>query len=591
MFILDFSLKAELLDVNITPDKRTVLLHNEQSVIDILRESLIEYYDNQEMALPKNEPTDQTAKRRKVLNESSDNLDEGSSVNDDYSLGKESSFVKQKEMDITELIEHSTSYDEGYRDVESKRLPNSEPDYIDDGMTQISDTNGEGRSAGRNLYSDDEQMDDCDYEENKGTDKKNTSSKRSKVFNIEEYANPNFSEKLSQVDSNEESEVMEEPVIVEIDEEQYTHRVKMTQDNNLVFIEEDKVCLNSSPTKENTHSSKEDNNDENDDYQNTTRSEDQLNTFDEDNDDQLVSLNPSETNIRSPLVLQPNRPSKRDIYRSMTDNVLNKNKDEIINFCLKINGLENSNDTLNIISKIKTELQSDKKAQILKNNALEDLDKGAEYLSLSVKKRDFQDMSIVGQFNLGFIIVTRKVEDKYDLFIVDQHASDEKYNFETLQQTTKFKSQRLISPQTIELSVIDELIVMDNIEVFERNGFKISVDEDALAGQKIKLISIPISKRTVFGVSDFHELIYLIKEDGGVNKNSIRCSKIRSMFAMRACRSSIMVGKPLNKRTMVRVVQNLSTLDKPWNCPHGRPTMRHLMELKDFQSFSEDYQI
>lgn len=50
-------------------------------------------------------------------------------------------------------------------------------------------------------------------------------------------------------------------------------------------------------------------------------------------------------------------------------------------------------------------------------------------------------MKIVGQFNLGFIIV--KLEN--DLFIVDQHATDEKYNFETLQQTTSLKSQKLIA--------------------------------------------------------------------------------------------------------------------------------------------------
>ena len=73
--------------------------------------------------------------------------------------------------------------------------------------------------------------------------------------------------------------------------------------------------------------------------------------------------------------------------------------------------------------------------------------------------------------------------------------------------------------------------------------------------------------------------------------SAIRCSKVRSMFAMRACRSSIMIGKPLSHRTMKKVVSNLGELDKPWNCPHGRPTLRHLMELKDWDSFYDDYMI
>lgn len=49
-------------------------------------------------------------------------------------------------------------------------------------------------------------------------------------------------------------------------------------------------------------------------------------------------------------------------------------------------------------------------------------------------------MSIIGQFNLGFIITKLDA----DLFIVDQHATDEKYNFETLQKTTKITSQKLV---------------------------------------------------------------------------------------------------------------------------------------------------
>jgi DNA mismatch repair protein PMS2 len=49
-------------------------------------------------------------------------------------------------------------------------------------------------------------------------------------------------------------------------------------------------------------------------------------------------------------------------------------------------------------------------------------------------------MEILGQFNLGFI-VTRLGSD---LFIIDQHATDEKYNFEMLQLNTVLQNQRLV---------------------------------------------------------------------------------------------------------------------------------------------------
>jgi len=49
-------------------------------------------------------------------------------------------------------------------------------------------------------------------------------------------------------------------------------------------------------------------------------------------------------------------------------------------------------------------------------------------------------MEGVGQFNLGFIIARLAG----DLFIVDQHAADEKFNFETLQRCTRLKPQKLV---------------------------------------------------------------------------------------------------------------------------------------------------
>ena len=56
---------------------------------------------------------------------------------------------------------------------------------------------------------------------------------------------------------------------------------------------------------------------------------------------------------------------------------------------------------------------------------------------------------------------------------------------------------------------------------------------------------------------------------------------------MRACRSSIMVGKSLSLSKMEKVVRNLGGLNKPWNCPHGRPTMRHLFGLGEWAGWNE----
>lgn len=66
----------------------------------------------------------------------------------------------------------------------------------------------------------------------------------------------------------------------------------------------------------------------------------------------------------------------------------------------------------------------------------------------------------------------------------------------------------------------------------------------------------------------------------------IRPSRVRSMFASRACRFSVMIGKALKLSNMRQIVDHMSEMDNPWSCPHGRPTMRHLINLKLIQSDS-----
>ena len=66
-------------------------------------------------------------------------------------------------------------------------------------------------------------------------------------------------------------------------------------------------------------------------------------------------------------------------------------------------------------------------------------------LARVLSKADFGSMRVVGQFNRGFIVARLHAAANDDLFIVDQHAADEKYNFETLQTTTRLESQRLFT--------------------------------------------------------------------------------------------------------------------------------------------------
>lgn len=58
-----------------------------------------------------------------------------------------------------------------------------------------------------------------------------------------------------------------------------------------------------------------------------------------------------------------------------------------------------------------------------------------------------------------------------------------------------------------------------------------------------------------------------------------RVPKTIAMFASRACRNSVMIGTALSQTEMEKIVRRLGDLTSPWNCPHGRPTIRSVATL------------
>ncbi|KAM0557926.1 hypothetical protein ACHAPJ_005090 [Fusarium lateritium] len=229
-------------------------------------------------------------------------------------------------------------------------------------------------------------------------------------------------------------------------------------------------------------------------------------------------------------------------------------------------------------------------------------DNAEEKLSLTIARKDFLRMRIAGQFNMGFIIASRPANKRPDeelesaerdeLFIIDQHATDEKYNFERLQEIQTVQFQRLVHPKRLELTALEEEIVLQNIPAIEANGFKVHVDMsgDEPVGSRCEVLALPMSREVTFSLTDLEELIALLGEESSESKHIPRPSKVRKMFASRACRSSVMIGKALTHGQMETLVRHMAELDKPWNCPHGRPTMRHLCQLDswDAKGWRED---
>ncbi|KRY33412.1 Serine palmitoyltransferase 1, partial [Trichinella spiralis] len=191
----------------------------------------------------------------------------------------------------------------------------------------------------------------------------------------------------------------------------------------------------------------------------------------------------------------------------------------------------------------------------------------------------FAEMHVIGQFNCGFILT--RLDD--DLFILDQHASDEKRTFETMRRSTVVQSQLLVHPICSNLTPFDRHVILENLETFKNLGYTFQFPPEG-SDEPVKIVSLPVCHGQIFDQRDFDEMISKLSQFPG---NLCMPTKIRSILASRACRKSVMIGTALSMEEMQQIVERLSSIEHPWNCPHGRPTVEFLLiffYLNIFQS-------
>ncbi|CCF60145.1 hypothetical protein KAFR_0J00770 [Kazachstania africana CBS 2517] len=495
MFFLNLNVNESLIDINITPDKRTIMLSNEDVIMGLLKHELNKFFQ----------------------------ID-----NDKINLSFNTSSLKRpndEDSDLQRLSKRSTRHELTY-DQEEEESATDMSSFMD-----------------------------------KTNDYSSVSNLKSSQFNLDEYSNEHPDVKLPQSPNDNESA---EIITVNIDGEEFQHKI-LEEDDKLVFLQD----------SDHDTSDKQ-----------ILRSDNESSDADTDH--------PIEINVRESFKDSPHRKEREPLNLSSFDE--NRRITEYYNTELVADEDEIKAESRKFMNLLQDRIEKNDYDDADRSNALNNNVEDEGYLTFSFSKEDFNKLEVIGQFNLGFIVTLKKSSmNKYDMFIIDQHASDEKFNFEKLNKELVLKTQKLIVPIKLELNIVDELIVIENADMFNKNGFKIEINDDNEPGKKVQLLSIPIYKNLTFNVEDFHELVDILKEKNGTsNEDDIKlCSKTYSMLAMKACRSSIMIGKPLTHKTMTRVVKNLNKLQKPWNCPHGRPTMRHLVELNDKNctSFTNDYKL
>lgn len=157
-------------------------------------------------------------------------------------------------------------------------------------------------------------------------------------------------------------------------------------------------------------------------------------------------------------------------------------------------------------------------------------------------------------------------EDK--LLMIDQHAAHEKVNYEHLMKQYREKnvvSQRLLPPIVLSLSGQEQSVLEENLEVFTNLGFEV----EEFGGSEYALRSVPVD---LYGCQEkqmFLEVLDQLSEGG--NFGSIRV--IEEKIASMSCKAAVKGNNYLSQPEAEKLIDELLTLDNPYNCPHGRPTI------------------
>ena len=192
----------------------------------------------------------------------------------------------------------------------------------------------------------------------------------------------------------------------------------------------------------------------------------------------------------------------------------------------------------------------------------------AEQLNLFEEKILTQDnrarFRIIGQVFETYWLV--QYEDK--LLMIDQHAAHEKVNFERLMKQYREKavvSQTLMPPVIVSLSGQEETVLKEHLDTFFGLGFEV----EAFGGNEYALRSVPAD---LYGCNEremFLEVLDGLAEGGSFGNLRVVEEKIASM----SCKAAVKGNHLLSVPEAEALIDELLTLDNPYNCPHGRPTI------------------
>ena len=153
-------------------------------------------------------------------------------------------------------------------------------------------------------------------------------------------------------------------------------------------------------------------------------------------------------------------------------------------------------------------------------------------------------------------------------YIIDQHAAHEKVYYERF--VKKFRentvdAQYLTPPMIVTLNLQEESLLKANEDYFRKFGFEI----EHFGGKEYCVSAVPSN---LYGLSEeelFLEMLDHLAAEGDKDALDIFASRLATM----ACKAAVKGNHAMSPAEAEKLLDELLTLDNPYHCPHGRPTV------------------
>ena len=153
-----------------------------------------------------------------------------------------------------------------------------------------------------------------------------------------------------------------------------------------------------------------------------------------------------------------------------------------------------------------------------------------------------------------------------DLYIVDQHAAHERIRYDTFcKRVERMPSQQLLTPEFVDVDSDDMTLLLERQDVFNDLGYTYS----EAGPTTLRVEEVPCDLQTSDIADSLKDICLLLHDQKEPDKAMVR----HRSLAYLSCHGAVKAGDSLNIRQMKQLLDDLFHTEKPYVCPHGRPTI------------------